>query len=213
MGTSVERAYGEIRKRLLTGGFAPLQRLREEELATLVGVSRTPVREALRQLALEGFVELEPNRGARVPAWSDDDLGELFSLRALLEPFGARLAATEADGTTLDRLDELAESMLAAADRGDLEAVTVGNNDFHGLVLRASGHVRLRTLMSGLVQVPLVRRTIHGYSAAALRRSLNHHRELVAALRARDPEWSEAIMRAHIRSGYHEFMARSAPAG
>src|SRR5215203_6092246 len=94
MARAAEAAYGIIREGILSGELARGQRLREEELALRAGVSRTPVREALRRLDAEGLVDFTPNRGARVTAWSERELEDVYEARALLESYGARLAAT-----------------------------------------------------------------------------------------------------------------------
>lgn len=174
----------------------------EVELAAKFEVSRTPVREALRRLSSEGLVTFQPNRGARVAGWSETELAEIFELRALLESYGARLAATRITNQEIERLNELAADMeaLVAADLGrtDFRKVALANNEFHHAVLKAAGNERLVAVLSSLVHVPLVQRTFAYYSPEALQRSLAHHRECVEALEARDGLWAESVMRAHI---------------
>src|SRR5262245_32416607 len=113
MTQASERAYTQIRAGLLGGVFAPGERLREEDLAQRTGVSRTPVREALRRLALEGFVDLQPGRGVQVVSWSDQDLDEIFSVRALLEGYGAAQAAQRATREHVEALTALCDRMDA----------------------------------------------------------------------------------------------------
>jgi DNA-binding GntR family transcriptional regulator len=195
-------AYETIRDRILNGTFAVDDHLVEADLAAQLDVSRTPVREALRRLASEGLVTFQPNRGARVAGWSDAELAEIFELRALLESYGARLAAARATDEDLDRMRELAARMedLVAADPGqeDFHQVALANNAFHLAVLRAAGNERLVGILTSLVHVPLVQRTFAGYSPAAIQRSLAHHRECIDALARRDGLWAESVMRAHI---------------
>src|ERR1700753_2185897 len=93
-------AYDAVRERIASGVFPPGSWLREHTVATSLGLSRTPVREALRLLAAEGVVELVHNRGARVSDWSAEDIDEAYRLRALIEGYGAGLAARRADGST-----------------------------------------------------------------------------------------------------------------
>lgn len=205
MARAAEHAYRKIRQDIIDGRFPPGTHLREEDLAALTKVSRTPVREALRRLQVHGFVEFHPNRGARVPSWSAQDLEELFSLRTLLEPYAARLAATRIQQADLELLDRLATQMVAAPSRAQddrVETISELNNNFHQTVVRASGNCRLERIMRGLVEVPLVLRTFHHYSQEELSRSLAHHQELVAALRAGNSRWAEAVMRAHIQAAY-----------
>ena len=96
MAAAVERAYEAIRDRILHRAYAPGSRLKEERLAEEIGVSRTPVREALRRLHIEGWVEFVPNQGAVVSAWTESVVEEVFAIRALLESYGAEMAARNA---------------------------------------------------------------------------------------------------------------------
>lgn len=195
-----EDAYRAIRDQILRGDREGGEWLREGDLATSLGVSRTPVREALRRLAAEGLVRHEPHRGVQVESWSIHDLDEIFSLRAVLEPWGCGLAATSGLAD-LDALDGLAHAMDAAAEgRPDLDEITRLNNRFHRAVMDASGNTRLSQLVATVVEVPLVWRTFSHYSPAAMRRSLAHHHELVDALRAQDPAWAESVMRSHVQA-------------
>jgi DNA-binding GntR family transcriptional regulator len=199
--TAVERAYEAIRGGIFSGEHPAGSRLREEELAERIGVSRTPVREALRRLDAEGLVEFLPNRGAHVASWSEDDLREIFGLRALLESFGARLAAERIDRETLAALRELCDAMdrsLAGGDPGRVEHVAELNNRFHQRILAASGSKRLPLLLSSLVEAPLVYQTFRRYSAEQVARSMSHHRELLAALETGDGEWAASVMRSHV---------------
>lgn len=216
MAQATERAYTQIRSLLVAGSYAPGTRLREEDLAERTGVSRTPVREALRRLAVEGFVEFQPRRGVQVTSWSDQDLDELFGVRALLESYGAGQAAERATPDQLDTMSELCDRMEALAiqtyasggSNGEVPAeiqevyqqIAELNNEFHEAVLAASGNAHLRTLMGGLISMPLVQRTFMRYSGARLARSMSHHRELVDAMRARDGSWASSVMNAHVRS-------------
>jgi DNA-binding GntR family transcriptional regulator len=200
MAKAAEAAYAVIRAGILTGEFARGQRLREEELATRAGVSRTPIREALRRLDAEGLIDFTPNRGARVTAWSERELEDLYDARALLEGHSAKLAATRISPGDLDELADVATQMEVLAARGAEAAddLTVLNGLFHRAVARASGNSQLESLVRGIIDVPLVHRTFQRYSPERLLASTFHHRELVQALRAGDGEWAEAVMRGHI---------------
>lgn len=200
MAKAAEAAYSAIRDGILSGELARGQRLREEVLASRVGVSRTPVREALRRLDAEGLVEFTPNRGARVTAWSEQELDDLYDIRALLEGHGARLAATRVTDEQLDVLCELAAEMERLARRGSSAAdeLTTLNGLFHRAVAHASGSSQLESLVRSIIDVPLVHRTFQRYSPERLLASSFHHVELVQALQAHDGAWAEAVMRGHI---------------
>lgn len=209
-GHASDHAYRLIRRQILTGERAGGDWLREGDLAEAIGVSRTPVREALRRLTAEGLVRYERNRGVQVSAWTAEDLDEIFSLRSVLEPWACRLAATSA-GADLDELDRLAHDMDAAAQGtvADVDRITELNNRFHRLILEGSGNRRLGNVVSSVVQVPLVWQTFSHYSELDLRRSLAHHHELVSALAARDPDWAESVMRSHVRAAWNSLVQKS----
>ncbi|GAA2311865.1 GntR family transcriptional regulator [Actinomadura luteofluorescens] len=201
MVRAVDRVYARLRADILDGVHPPGARIGEAELAEATGSSRTPVREALRRLEVEGLVEVLPHRGARVPDWTPDDLEEIYDLRMLLEGAAARRAAARVTDADADRMDELCALMEAAVEPGagqDLDRVAELNAEFHDIVRSAAASGRLVSMLNAVVQLPLVMRTFHRYSPADLARSSAHHRELAAALRARDGTWAESVMRAHV---------------
>lgn len=201
MVRAVDHAYSLIREGILTGRHEPGERLGEAELAELTETSRTPVREALRQLEMEGLVEVLPHRGARVTAWTAADLEEIYDLRTMLEAFAADRAAGRIEPKDVDRMAELCDLMEQAAAPGaaqDLDRVAGLNAEFHGVVRAAAASTRLVIMLNAVVQLPLVVRTFHRYSPADLARSCAHHRELVAALRAGDGLWARSVMRSHV---------------
>lgn len=202
-GRAAEHAYRSIREQILSGERAGGEWLREDDLADSIGVSRTPVREALRHLAAEGLVLHQRNRGVQVQTWSAADLNEIYSLRSLLEPYGCRLAASTGMAE-LEALDALATEMERAANalHPDLDKITRLNNEFHRGIIEASGNRRLMELVASNMQVPLVRHTFSRYSSSSLRRSMTHHRELVDALSMGDPDWAESVMRSHVRAAW-----------
>lgn len=211
-----DEAYAQLRDGILHGRFEPGARLGEVELAETLGVSRTPVREALRQLAADGLVDLAPNRGARVATWSDAELQDTFELRGLLEPYGARRAATRIDDAELQRLEALCDDMERVGRPGpgqDLDLLSQLNADLHKSVLAASGNTKLLGLVGSVVSVPMVIRTFHRYSPDSLERSHRHHRELLAAFRAGDPDWAESVMRSHIHAARNVLLPKTSREG
>lgn len=196
MTRASERATGAVRELILRGDFAAGARLGEVELAERLGVSRTPVREALARLASEGLVEIVPNRGARVSSWSVAELEEVFDLRAALEPRLTALAVPNAGPADVDALDDLAHRML----RADLDDLVPLNRAFHGLLVELAAHPAMAGALAGAIHAPIVLRNFHAYDGASLRRSLAHHVEIVAAVRAGDPVWAQAVMTAHIHN-------------
>lgn len=203
MTRAVDRVYAHIRDAIVDGRYQPGARLGEVEIAELTDTSRTPVREALRRLEMEGLVEVLPHRGARVYEWTADDLEEIYDLRMTLEAMAAVRAASRIDGKDLDRMTELCDLMEVAAVPGSgqrLDLVAQLNDEFHAIVRAAAASNRLTTMLGAVIQLPLVMRTFHRYAPEDLTRSCAHHRDLVAALRNRDEVWAESVMRAHVRA-------------
>lgn len=201
-GTATELAYEAIRAQIMTGELPPDQWLREIDLAGMLGVSRTPVREALSRLAAEGLIRHERNRGAQVERWTLEDLDEIFALRCKLEPWGAGLAA-EANLMDFDRLDEITDEMDREAELTDpgFGRITVLNNELHDAIMRGSGNSQLLSVITSIRQTPIVRLTFQSYSHDELQRSLAQHREIVHALRMGDAIWAESAMMSHLRAG------------
>jgi DNA-binding GntR family transcriptional regulator len=203
IGTDV---YNQLREQLVAGEITAGQLLREESLAERFGVSRTPIREALRRLQVEGFIEIAPHRGARVLGWRAEDISEVFALRGVLEPHAARQAALRLSDDDLVIARKLADGMERfAADRPDgfEDQIASLNNQFHTLIVSGSGNYRLSEQLQSIMELARVRATFQRYSAHELDRSMSHHRELLDALTARDPDWAESVMKCHI------FAARS----
>jgi DNA-binding GntR family transcriptional regulator len=199
-----------VRGLILGGTYATGDRLGEVELAAALGVSRTPIREALRLLASEGLVELTPNKGARVVAWSATELEEIFALRAQVEGLAARRAAERVTPEELDQLERLAmehSRATAAGPERDLDRVYELNGLFHaGVVRAAGGGASLAGVVGSLVHSVVLYRTLHTFGDAAMERSSRHHLEVVTALRNRDPEWAECVMRSHLLAARAELL-------
>ena len=207
---AVDTAYAALRQGILDSRWPAGTHMREQELANLVGVSRTPIREALRRLEADGLVTVVPNLGARVNDWSEADLDEIFALRALLESQAVLEAAARIGEAEIRQLETLAEAMdaLVAAwpdvDYGQLSEL---NDRFHGLLIAAAGNRRLRQLLKQVVEMPLVVRTFRRYDRRDLTRSMSHHHEIVEALKMGDGVWAASIMKAHIQAGRAVFRA------
>ena len=212
--TSAERVLHALRELILGGELVPGARLGEVELADRLGVSRTPVREALSRLAAEGIVEIQPNRGARVATWSVAELEGVFDLRSAIEPQLTGYAVPHATPADVEELDDLAHRMMDVGRPGpdqNLDALVPLNRAFHDRLVALADHPTLATALAGAIHPPIVLRNFHAYDEASLRRSLGHHLEIVAAVRAGDPLWAQAVMTAHI-SNARAVMVRAATA-
>lgn len=210
---AVDRVYARLRQGILDGTYAQGTRLGEVDLADALGVSRTPVREALRRLGSEGLLSTMPNKGARVRTWTASELNDISDLRALLEGHAAALAAsrvTEADLRYMNDLVTRMEAATADRDRPDIDLITELNGAFHGAIVAASGNALLPDMMKSLIHVPVVSRTFRLYSPERMRQSMHQHREVLDALTAGDPAWAEAVMRVHILSARPVLVAHGA---
>lgn len=202
-GNAADRVYEAVRAGILDGTYEFGARLGEVELAATFGVSRTPVREALRRLDSEGLLETLPNRGARVRSWSGRELDDIFDLRALLEGHAAGLAAARVGPADVEQLHALCDEMERVSRGGrayDLDRLADFNGQLHRQILELSGNALLPQLVRSITQLPMVVSTFAHYSADQLQRSMRQHRELVEALAARDAQWATAVMRSHVLS-------------
>jgi DNA-binding GntR family transcriptional regulator len=200
---AVDRAYEAVRSGIIAGRYLAGARLTEQEIATAVGVSRTPVREALRRLDAEGLVEFTPNLGAVVTIWNEADSDEIFDLRAMLESYGARratLRATDVQIAGLRRLAELQYRESVERKAGHLERIGELNSQFHRGMQDAAASPRLIRALAGLIEAPLMMRTFQKYTPEDLKRSAQHHLEIVSALEARDAEWAASVMFSHVHA-------------
>lgn len=201
MAQAVDRAYAMVRDGIIRGTYGASLRITEQEIADALGVSRTPVREALRRLQAEGFLKVLPNVGAVVTPWTDMDTRNVFELRALLEPYGVANACEHITPEGITQLRRLAEEQYhesATRAEGHIERIGKLNSAFHQALQDFSGNSRLSALLPALLEVPMMLKTFNRYEPQHLLRSASHHLEIVSALEARDPEWAASVMRSHI---------------
>jgi DNA-binding GntR family transcriptional regulator len=199
-GPSSERVYREIRRMILSGALEPNARMVELQLASQFGVSRTPIREALKRLVAEDLVSVDPLRGMVVRDVDSIELEEIYIIREALESLAARLAAERVTPTDLAKLRLLMDLMRDSQRAGHWEAFVQANIKFHDIVHHAAGNRRLR-LLTGSLQ-DFVRR----FSTTAFNNPerglevLAEHEKIIAALEARSPEEAEAAARGHVSS-------------
>lgn len=211
MSRASDRAYDEIKAQILNGTLAPGAQLKEEELAEVCGVSRTPVRDAMHRLEAEMFIQRSDSQRSFVSNWSIDDIEELFTLRTMLEGHAAAQAAERVTPEMLEKLHRNVAAIDAAIDRPlpDVDAFLAMNAEFHALIIQAAASDRLAHMINRLVLQPIVHRTALRYDADQLRRSLAEHVEIVAALEAHDADWARAVMTSHIRRAFHVYRSEN----
>ncbi len=208
MAAAADNAYEVLKQRVVGGTYAPGAQLKEEHIARELEISRTPVRVALKRLVDDGLATADPNRGVRVAEWTDFDIEETFDLRGLLEAHAADLAARRGGAALADRLDELNEQMDRAIRKGGAalpERLQQINAQFHRALLDGSGSPRLRAILGSLIDMPIVLRSHFISTLQDKVQSLNHHRDVAAAVRAGDGELAKQVMQLHLRVASHRF--------
>jgi DNA-binding GntR family transcriptional regulator len=186
-----------IREAIIDGRLAPGERLKEEELARELGLSRTPIREALAVLQAEGLVDTAPNKGATVRSHDAEDLDDLYRLRALLEGYAAGRAATKMEREQVAELFASCERFEALAD-GDVAPLVKENMHFHSTIVDAAASGRVAELVRKVIELPLVYRSYIWYSPEQRRISAHFHRQISVAIEARDADRAESLMKEHV---------------
>jgi len=213
--TAPHRIYAVIKERIINGTYHPGQRLTEQSFADEFEASRTPVREAIRLLASEGYVVFRPNSGTVVRSWSVAELLEIFRLRARLEADICGNAALHINAEQIDRLCVLQDAIeLEGTDNSEANTTRVSrlNREFHDLIALASQQERMVSVLAKAIEVPVVHRTFRSYSPQQMQRSFSQHRELIDAFKAHDHDWAVAIMRCHIHAAKNAILHPKAPA-
>ncbi|MEO9470020.1 GntR family transcriptional regulator [Parasphingorhabdus sp.] len=207
MSRAAETAYEKIRHYILHGEADPGMQLTEEKLAEISGVSRTPVRDAVRRLENEMLLVRSASKRLSVADWSDGEIDEMFTLRAMLEAHAAERAAARIDADALNALRGINEDLkkAVAKNRPDVPAFLDANRRFHDLILECAASPRLSKMLPALVEQPVVRRTAQQYSKEQLDQSARDHDELIAAFAAQDTSWAWSVMNSHIRRAFHTF--------
>lgn len=200
-----------LRERIFAHELLPGAWVDEQALAESFGISRTPMREALKVLAAEGLVTLRPRRGCYVTEVSEQDLDEIFPVLALLEGRSAFEAAAKAGAADLRRLEAIHDRLEKSAAAGDVERFFDANQAFHQALQDLAGNRWLNQAIDDLRKVlKLVRRhslRVEGRMAE----SLEEHRAVMGAIRFQDPAAAERAMHAHLMSGRAALAAREQP--
>ncbi|MFB3167657.1 GntR family transcriptional regulator [Neobacillus sp. 179-C4.2 HS] len=199
-------AYEFIKEAIILGKLEPGMRLGEETLAKELNLSRTPIREAIKQLEAEGLV-IPLKRGVGVRRFTKDDIREIYDLRTLLESYAASQAAihrTEDDLISLAKANELYEEAIgdpSPLDLSRIRKIVKVNQTFHEAIVTASKNTHLYFHISKVVVVPIVFRSFYWYNDFQLKQSLEVHKIIFEAIKNRDPERARIAMHEHIFQG------------
>jgi DNA-binding GntR family transcriptional regulator len=198
LGAVRERVLASLRQEIIAGSLRPGDRLVERELADRFGVSRVPVREAIRALVAEGFVHFETPRRTVVRRLTPHDVQELFELREALEVYAAGLAASRATPEDLAQVEELLDLAATATEAGDAEVITDVNSRLHDRIVSMAGNSLLTAALE----------PVAGRLRWMTRRNeewpqlLVEHRELYEAIASGDPSRARAHALAHVQTNY-----------
>jgi DNA-binding GntR family transcriptional regulator len=203
METVAARIYGAIKEQIIDGRYAPGARITEQQVAAAFSTSRTPVREAMRQLVADGFARFKPNSGTVVREWTPEEMQQIFELRVFIESEIAGYAATRITPGEIAELVRIQDEIEARGpDTGAENTARIGrlNRDFHRVLANSSRNERLVAMLASAIEVPIVQQTFRRYTPKQLARSFSHHRELIDALAAHDSAWAKSVMSSHIHS-------------
>lgn len=195
------KVFQKIRGDILNGRYKENDELRENTIGKELGVSRTPVREALRQLELEGLVTIQPNRGAHVTGISHQDIWDIYMIRSLLEGLCARWATeniTEEQLADLEEIIVLSEFQINRDSGLNTEQITVLDGRFHAALYEASGSRMLCRVLTDFHNYVRMARKTSIDSQERARKSIREHRQILRAIREGDPEMAEQLANDHI---------------
>lgn len=196
--------FNTLRQAIITGEFAPGERLMEISLANRLGVSRTPVREAIRKLELEGLVIMIPRKGAQVARITEKNLCDVLEVRTVLEEFATVLACERIDEAGIRDLRQALDEFVTAVESGDILAIANKDEHFHDIIFHATNNDRLIYIINNL------REQFYRYRMEYVKdirqRSLlvEEHRELLNAITNRDSARAKELMRTHLLNQQQE---------
>ena len=196
-----------IREAIINGVFSPGERLMEIQMADEMGVSRTPVREAIRKLEMEGFVVMIPRRGTYVSNMSIKDINDVYEIRISLDTLAAGLAAERISDEELEELQRLLVKVGNAIEENDMAKVVEADIEFHDVLYKASRNERLRNIINNLREQITVIRGVSMRYPGRLKDTQEEHRRLVESIAARDVEKSQEAARIHLENAERTLMA------
>lgn len=199
-----ERIADRIRADIVKGVFVDGERLVEPKLAEIYGISRTPIREALRQLESEGFIEIVPRKGAVVKELTIKDIDNLYAIKANLEGLAARQAVEHISTKEIEKLVNVNEKFISLFKGSDniVEEYLKYNISFHNLFIKYSNNDKLIEILEGLNKNFQRFRSFLVSKVDRVREAYAEHLKIIEAFKKRDPELAEKTVRYHIESGW-----------
>lgn len=201
---SSDHSYNKLRRQILEGILKPGSALKERELCEEMGVSRTPIREALRRLVAEGLAEMRPRRSIVVTQYGEKELAEIFELGSLLETHVAGMAAEKASPNDLTQLEDIIARMeeLLSSGSGDLSLEYARlDQELHDRIAAAARNGRIAQMLRQTVSLRWMAQFMQRYDEGAFRKSLDQHRQIIAAIAQGDTAAARQAMASHVGSG------------
>lgn len=193
--------FESLRDAILKSVLKPGERLMEIQLAEELGVSRTPIREAIRKLEQEGFVVIIPRKGAYVSEISLKDLNDVYEIRAALEGLAASLAAERATRDEIDQMEMCLVRETGLLDCDNYLATVESDIELHNLIYKAARNERLYSTLNNLLEQIYRARVASTALPGRKKKSLDFHRRIVESISEHDEEQAQRIAREHIESG------------
>ncbi len=197
-------AYQQIKEAILSFAFLPNQALIEADLAAQLGISKTPVRDALRQLEQDGLVERVAFRGTYVSGISNQDMAYTYQIRIALEGLAVRLAAPALSDEGLDQLNDMIHEHEAALEQGHHLEASFINAGFHNRIIQCCGNPRLIRMLDFLDDNLKRYRLLSIAQGLRKEKSIQEHRAIFSALKSRDPLAAEMSMQSHLNSAIRD---------
>jgi len=196
-----ERILGTIRDAILNGQLKPGEKVAEPELAERFGISRTPIREAFRQLESEGYLTVIPRKGAVVTDLSEREVEEFYSIKSILEGYAARMAAEKMTSRDCERLEAINGRLKQLASEGDVKTFFRVHDEFHELFIRAAGNDKLFTLIGQLLRKFNRLRMASLALPGRMEISVQEHIKILEAFRQHDGEKADNLVRKNAAYG------------
>jgi len=190
-----EKILETIRDAITSGSLKPGEKVAEPELAERFGISRTPIREAFRQLESEGYLTVIPRKGAVVVSFSSKEIEEFYAIKSILEGYAAHQACKNLTEKEIDKLAAINEKLRQLADEGEIKQFFKIHNDFHELFRKAADNSKLDELINGLVSKFQRLRYESLAKPGRMKISVQEHIKIIEAFRARDAESAEQVVR------------------
>jgi DNA-binding GntR family transcriptional regulator len=190
-----ERIVNVLREAIIRGTLKPGERVAESDLAERYGISRTPIREAFRQLETEGFLKVIPRRGAEVTSLTEEDVKEFYEVKSLLESYAAKVATEKLTEKDIKRLEMLNSSMERFAKSGDIKAFFKADNEFHDVFIHKCGNEKLFSIIQNLLQQFQRFRIASFVIKGRMEVSVEQHKDIIKACCDRNPDLVEQLVK------------------